>query len=874
MANIAIEPGWEPAGRATAGGRVVHRFDFEERASGNFESMPRYWKRVQAEGFPHYTDIGFDDKQFVSGQYSFKMQLNGGSAAAMLATGAVPVTPGAQYLLTAQIRTAAMVHSRARIATVFLDQHNRIIESTLAVTRLFSSNDQWTAIELDMGQAPLEAAWITLRLDLLQPEQFQRPADRQHVVELSDLYSAAYFDDLVIYQVPRAELRTQNRANVIRAPEIPEMTAKVIDFSGKPLHVTVDTFSSGGKRVDHFEKTIHPGHPGKLIWQPALTGFGWYYSQMTVHSEQEIVGRSLNAFSWLPPVNAMALPDLDRLMIVADDLPLEQRPLLPLMLEQLPGQSVLLSLWRSQMTHDQLVVETTQPDPLIGQLLLKRRSVALSLAQSPQELALAAKTDASAPLDLLTADQKIWQPYLDPLLVRYGNQVTYWQIGRDGVHPPTQKPDLAGAVLRARAYFEQYAREPRLILPWAASQTTPSPSPQAAMQLDVPTGIRPQQIPDYQLGGNPGSASAVHSELHYHLQTLPPGAFGHPDREVDLALRMIYAWRANPQRLAIDRPWSQTADPQPLLLPDPLLGVWTAVGEHLAGRRYVGDMKLGAGIECQMFDGPRGGALVAWNRSSPVHEVDVDLFLGDEPILLDIHGNVTRPQGVEGKHRIRLTHSPQFIEGIDLRLARLRASFRFEPDFVPSIHSVHRTQLVMNNPWPRSITGQLRLVGMDKWDIQPRLINFSITAGQDLKIPLELSFPINELAGVKSVAAHLELDAERVYKLELAAPLTIGLPDLDVQPALAVEHNANGASDVVVTLTTINRGTIEQSFYAFAAAPSQPRVERIIASLKQDQAAIKRFRFPNAQLLSGKNIRVGLRQTNGPAILNYELAVP
>jgi hypothetical protein len=848
---------------------VVRRFDFEERKLGNFESMPMHWRAVQAEGFPRYTGIALDDAQSVSPGYSLKLQLNGGSAGVWLGPGVLPVIPGAQYLLTAQVRTAAALHSRVRIAAVFLDQRNQVIQTTLVASPLLISNEQWTAVELMVGQAPPDAAWLMLRLDLLQPSQFRRPDSGHHAMDLTDLYAAAWFDDVIVHQIPFAELRSQSDVNVVRAPDKPRLEARIIDFSGLPIDMSIDVRDMAGRTVDRLDKTLHPGHPGRMSWQPRLPGFGWYSCQLTISNGGQIIGDSLVAFSWLPPVQSLALPDLDRFMLAADDLPLEQKPLLEELLERIPGQAVSLTLWRALMTHDQLVNQSSQFDPLIGKLLSRRRSVVLAFAQTPQELALAARTDADAPLDLLVSDPKIWQPHLDPLLVRYGNQVGRWQIGRAGVWPVTQGADLAASVAQALGHFERYAHQPRLIVPWPATRQLPAALPPGALQLVIPSALRPEQILNHRL---PADASGT--ELHYHLQPLQAGDFSHADRAVDLAMRVIYAWRHEPRLVSVHRPWSQFPQTPTMLLPDPLLGVWVHVAERLAGRRYVGDMRVAPGVECQMFDGPRGGVIVAWNRAASPDAARINQFLGDQPVVHDLMGNASQPTTVDGRHQIALSPSPVFIEGVDLRMARLRSSFRFEPEFISSVHAIHRTQLVFHNPWSRAVTGQLRLTGAERWDIQPRLINFSVPPGQDLKVPLEVSFPINELAGFKSIAAHMELDADRLYHLDLAAGLTIGLPDVEVEPTIAVEPNPQGSNDVVVTLATTNRGATDQSFYAFAAAPQQPRVERIIASLKQDQASVKRFRFPFTPELAGKAIRVGLRQTNGPAILNYELIVP
>ena len=127
--------------------------------------------------------------------------------------------------------------------------------------------------------------------------------------------------------------------------------------------------------------------------------------------------------------------------------------------------------------------------------------------------------------------------------------------------------------------------------------------------------------------------------------------------------------------------------------------------------------------------------------------------------------------------------------------------------------------------------------------------------------------------GLAAGETHINLDADHPYEMDLAAPMTIGLPHLQFQSTIALDNAA--PQDLIVTVIATNLGDEDQSFYVFAGAPGEPAQQRIISPLKGHQTIIKKFHFIGvADKLSGQQVRVGLRQTDGPAVLNHVLEAP
>jgi hypothetical protein len=848
--------------------RVVAEFDFEERSRGNYETMPRHWFRVQGAGFPDYTSMGQDRTVAAGGQESFRLTLDGGSAAAVLEAGVIPTVPGGRYHLSLMVRTQKMVHSRVRVVGVMLDQQGRFLESTLTTSSLIHSNDRWTPLDLAMPTAPPSAAWLIVRLELLQPDLYRQRILGSHELFDQDIRAAAWFDNLTVYQLPHIEITTQSPLNVVRKPQTPALAVSVLDLTGQTLSATVTVRDHHGKIIDIAQRQIVGQTGGPWIVRPNLPALGWYSGELEVKSVSGVVGRSEVRFVWLGPTIVRTQQDMQRFLLVAEDLTPAEKQHLPAMLATLGTASVQLGLWNAHMDRQALSQSVNTTDPLITQLLLAGLDVGLTITAVPRDLATAAGCDTDKPLDLFSRDPKLWVNHLQALLALYGQGVSRWQIGSTGSTEAFHRRDLDTIVPQLRSELGRYVARPILMVPWSARHDlAPIPPAIDGLMMTVPTSVRTSSLADYT---NSWPRDARIAALH--LRTLNPERFNHEDRGSDLASRLIESFRLGLPQLAIDKPWAPRGQH---LDPDPILPVWDHVTHQLAGHQFVGSMPLGPDVTALLLDGQAGGVMVVWSNGDHQATADIDLYLGPSPVAFDAWGNPKPIQRVGDKQQITVGQSPLFIDGIDMRLARLRAGFRLEPDFVISAHARHEHTLRIDNPFPRTIAGRLHFISPARWDIQPRIQNFSIPAGQSLRLPLTFTFPISEIAGEKRLTARVEIEADESYELELAAPITLGLKHVKLDPSVIVERGPTGTIDVVVTATVINHGETDESFYAFAVAGDLPRQERIVAPLPAGQTMVKRFRFNDAaRLLKGQDIRVGLRQTDGPAVLNHLVTVP
>jgi hypothetical protein len=343
---------------------------------------------------------------------------------------------------------------------------------------------------------------------------------------------------------------------------------------------------------------------------------------------------------------------------------------------------------------------------------------------------------------------------------------------------------------------------------------------------------------------------------------------------VDLALRLIHAWRAQPDRIAIETPWKERSGRTPSVAPTPSFAVYRNLIDRLAERRVVAELPIGRDGVGYVLEGPGDDAIVAWRTQPGSEKASLRAYLaGGDLRVVDIWGNES-PLPIEGgAHQITIGEAPVFIEGIDAELARFRAGFRVEPDFITSTASLHRMDVVLTNPWPIAITGRLRIAEPSRWDVTPRVHTFGVQPGEEARIPFEASFGVGEEAGPQPFVVEVSLDAvERYPTMLLHDVIEIGLPNVQIAPSYRIDPGATG-DDLTVTLLVTNVGDQPVTLRAFAGAPRFPRREAPVSDLQPNQTTLKRFRFPGGGSLRGENVRVGVVETDGYGRLNKTLRI-
>jgi len=884
--------------RPEAARRLVRLWDFEERPA-NVEPVPREWVRNQNNppaapraGFPAWNLAEFDDEIAHSGATSVRLPTRGGSTALSLMRGVLPAMPGGRYAISAYIRTEGLTHARAVVRVKMLGTKLEPLsgEGTQGVSAPIITSGDWVKVQtlLDGHE---DGAWLHVELELLQPEQLAPGPLPAHGVALQDFSGAAWFDDVRVEQVPRVDLTSASLSGVAVSPERPELRLRVQDLTGEQLSVRVVVVDIDGNRVDMLETPVESGGR-QLAWSPLLPSFGWYRATMTVFGPG--TGGLLGApvaeretdFAWVAASRRTDLQSRRGWGVIGESVEARRVPMLPGLLDLAGTGSVSLSVWSHVGTGDLDVGDKRthqEIDDTVNRLVEKRQDITFVLGRAPESLAREARVDPDDPIEILAGSNDVWMPGVSSLLSRFGERVTRWQVGPTGSDRAFWRPTLALDLKSVQRGFRGLVPRPMMTSPWRIEQGIGAAAGVDALTVVVPGNVPAEAIPQYADQWNAdaptrGSGTSSRSDLpEVTLVFEPPesAVFGLRDSVEELVRRGAMAWASDVPRSCVALPFEFDPSDATRAVPTPALPAWRTLATHLSGRSFAGHLPISGGVTALLAQSETSGtgALVGWNRSALPADAVLSGYLGSGAITVtDVFGNA-RPSVPDenGRHRIPITQSPVYIEGVDVNVLRLRAGVHLAPASLPARAERHSMSVVIENPWGGPVSGALRLAEPVEWEMSPRIIPFVLQAGQSRAFPFTISLGVGEASGQRTIGAELDIVSDRRYPtLRLELPLELGLETIQMQPSFRYLTGPDGTmSDLMVSILVTNLDSKPVTLESFVQAPGQRSQQAPISSLGPGESAIRRFVFAGAAAeLRGKKVLAGLKEMGGTGRLN------
>lgn len=923
LTQVAADPN---APKSIVTGRVVRFFDFEEDAF-NPDPVPQYWFRAQDDprararpGFPIWNEAQFSNTFSRSGVTSVMLPTDGGSTSLRLGAGVIPIFPSADYVVTAAIRTKDLRAARGSISARLLDAEKKPIPASEVRSEAIDSPLDWTPLSIKVPGRWPDAAYLQIDLELLQPQQFiSSTLLGRHTVWDEDTIGAVYFDDIGVFQLPRVELSPTAAAGIVSSPDTISFTGVVRDLTGEDLTAQLALRDIHGNVVDTHTVHLGPGG-GDLDWTPRIQALGWYEASMHITTGPHIVGSSTCAVLAAPafrllsnsnaPAGVVFAPPAARrydvsMGIVLSSASEEQIARTPDLLNKLNLHALTFPI-----VSDQRPLASTFLKPVLDRLLADNILTTLWLPSLPASLATDLRVDPTDAMVLADHPDSAWLPFLQPLLDVYGQRITRWQIGIAPAIPSWGGPELSRRLSKLRDALERSIPDPRIALPWNAQVAWPNPAApkNAALAADTLSLVVPASF-------SPNAAAnaartwlrqaPTGTEIHAILQPLDDSV-SVADQITDLMQRTALIWhaldmgndntgqRAQPRLSLADPFYREDPARSPSDDPSPLLGVWANLNAHLLGRKVVAVLDNPSGLRCLLLTSPTPviagarptGLLIAWADASVPSATLRGYFTAPDTALtaFDPFGNPSTisPTDSNGRYEIPVGSTPIILEGVDTELARFSAGFEVSPSFVPAVAAVHEHEIILTNPWPVRITGEIHLpsqqigVTNQPWRFTPTSpMQFSIAAGQQTRLPFAFSFSAGEEAGPRQLIANVKITADRPYPpMKLSAPITIGLADLDMQVGVNLAPRADGP-DIIVTATVVNSGKSPRTLQVELIASGESRQKLPVSNLGPGESAVRRFVIKNAAAkLSGKRIRCTLVDVDGLERLNKFVQAP
>lgn len=909
--------------RPTASGRVVRAFDFEEQ-DFNPLPVPLGWIRAQDDpavprdrpGFPLWNGGVLDyQSPAYSGTGSVKLPTNGGSTSMVLRYGELSIFANADYIVSARVRTQGLKHANARLVATLLDQQGNELESSRSVSRPIRNEGQWEQVAIQVEGLEPNAAFMRIEMQLLQPEQQAQEDERERfTVWEQDFEGAAWFDDLIVAQLPRLELTTGTPGNIIiDSQSPPELQVLVRDLTGQDIRATIRIFDVHANLVQS-ETISDESRRVQRHWSPQLPGYGWYRALLEVDVDQQMVGVRTLDFIWASPQQHRHAGGM--FSIDASITEPKQAHAAYSLVRGSGVDRAMLRIWDHETTQTDLLPNSMN-DGIISRLLGEKIRLGFMLGELPDPLADLVAVDTHEVLDAFRDPNGDWTHWGAETLDQYGQRVLTWQFGER----PTQEPGskLVGQLQSARESLRGFVPGPIAAVPWPVDRTLPP-------ELAVP-GVALQVIDD-----NTTTPRAM-GELvdQWTSQRTPSDSSDTPEPKLGMTLHPMYdlreqygtqAWSAVGAlaRKAISFWWAASAsdvDPQDFelrlsnawwvspgkrgqVMPAPELVVWRTLASHLGGRDASQELDLIPGVKMltitprtqhtaePLADGQESrGGMILWLDEPTVDPVTLWLPLAQNSVrVYDILGNETviepSPMGNVGvpAHKIELTRSPIIVEDVNIQLVQFLAGLRLNPDTLEARSGIHKHALSITNPWPIPISGRVYIVepggytsrmgDIDRtWEILPRLLEFSLSPNEQRLLPVDIAYSLGEIAGEKELVFDVELKADNDYPL-LRVQRTIELELPGIEMNLSAKRNEAGIT--VVTATVINHRENDEQFEIIAIAPNEPRIRRSINALGPGQSTSRQFAFARPE--PGERIIVSLLPRDTATRLNKAVGVP
>ncbi|MCW5756731.1 MAG: hypothetical protein KIT54_05790 [Phycisphaeraceae bacterium] len=943
QAQIPEEHGYDAIeiNRPTSVGRIVRHFDFEERGVNAFD-VPIHWVRAQHDpqvrqrpGFP-ITNLAKLDyaSPASSGFGSVRLDTSGGSASLRLDPGVVPVFPSVRYAVGAMVRVQGLVHARPRLTARLMDESGVAIEGYQASVLAEPGGDGWgtgyQAMLVMLPGAPDSSVSVQIDLELVQPQERAAKGGDAYAIWAQDYSGTAWFDDVVVVQLPNASLRCVRKSNVFLQHERPELRAIIRDLSGDPIEIDLIVRDMDNQVVDHRIESFGMGMR-EYQWVPNLPRLGWYEAEMVVRVGQTPLLRLSERFVWVPSLDASLSASVSRSGQTGDRVShhaLSDRQMLTQVAtspfdgsEQFDATLELIERGGARSFLAPVVLPKNRAGAEAWSTLAQSIATTQSRlgAQATIVLKMAQDDAPTGPgnegerilADLAMPD--IWDEVLIGLIDRLAEAVKHWHIGPLGNDAIAATPTNARHLLEIAQRLNRLAPGPIVGVawdgafdpvgwerqpggfPWSMTVLAPEHA-DAAYMRDIVQMIRSLAVEggvaegvillntlDERVFGRRAGVRRLAEMLLAFWETLeqPEGGLSTPTLEPDIRIGLIEPWH-----------WAQDGTPEPTAAYAALRGI----SDRLAGLRHVYDFQNIAGVRASVYvpivarlDG--GGGLLVLHPSPDGIDRDFELYLGEGAVrAFDPFGNAMPIMPTEIPelasptprvvHRVRVSDMPVFVHGVDTDLLMFLASIRLEPDLLAAIDVEHNTALTMRNPWPGVTSVRARVVwpggvagtpvSERAWEITPRLTDLLLEGGQERSTPLGIRFRRSEPAGHKHLGLELDIRGENsARRVRVDVPFRIGLDYLDVT---ATARRSGGG--LVIMAEVRNLGDRPVTLEATAIAPGVARQRAVIAQLAPGSTARRELVLSGASMADAQRVILAVEDVSIGARLNYQVDLP
>ena len=847
-------------------GVEVFSCDFETDWDLNYDQWPDNWSRETAPGFPHYVDVRISKDDATHGEQCLKIDLNGGAVSVY--SPPIPVGSLFSYILEGMLRTEGLERDEVYYSVTTYDAKANPLEVT--ETKHLREISEWTRFTIGpITPSNVETSYAIIGLHL---SPTARPG----------LRGSVYFDDVWFARLPRMTLETSNPHNVYTDPSKVGVTCRVSGILDNDPIIKFEVVDAWGKVVSQAERHLESdkvatqptqttnaagevvkrpsGFAGYTTWHPELKDFGYYQIRVAMSGSADVVHQRKLSVVVVRPQGVPKTGEFGWTLPRGDDpVPLKS---LESLLTHVGINWLKFPVWYS-------VEDTDRADQIVRfaeRLGFNHIETVGLLHDPPKEIRHHfGNKETLLAADVFSTESEIWQPSLDPVMTRLSLKIRWWQLGLDEDISFLNYPDLPEKIEEIKENLYRFGQEVSLGFGWRwINEELPLEEPPwQFLSLSADPTLTSAEMQAYLEGSKDFKA-----QRWVTIRPLSRKKFPDDVRATDLIQRMIAAKIYGADRIFVPDPFDDDSGlmntdgtPGKLLLP------WRTTAMALAGAEYRGSMRLPGGSPNHVFTRPDGEAVVILWNDRPTTET---IFVGTDVKIMDIRGGVTLPKLDEHRQVIPVGPTPVFITGASGPVMRMRMSFAFTTEQLPSVFGrVHHNAFRFENYFPLSTSGSVELFTPDVWRVAPRRTQFEMRGGQSVRKPVEILLPYEASSGRQEVRIDFDVNSDKNYKFSVYRHIDIGLGDVVVE----ADIRFNERGDLEVQQHLINHTDEELSFKCQLFVPGRRRLPSQVLDLGRGRD-VRIYRLRNGSELVGKSLLLKVEEVDGQRILNYRITVP
>ncbi|HWL94997.1 MAG TPA: NEW3 domain-containing protein [Phycisphaerae bacterium] len=854
--------------------RTVKSFDFDERKLGNYEAMPMNWRQIVEPGYPRFLEPRIDDDVGHSSPPSFHLALRGGNIGADYMGRDVPIDWRCPYRLTAWVRCEGLKSGSATLSVCYLGPNFEPLEKAeyhSRPVRQLSDGPAWTRVTIDLPGGVELARWVRLSCRVEQATQKEQKGSAFSPIGPRDPLGQAWFDDISIIRMPRAELRLGDENGIYSGDSPIELRAVVRDVQGADLYAELTVADAEWRIVQRFRVPVQARSSESSSFEAVELRGGKYSATLTVRSggleliraEKSFVrlvrGRSDYTVRQGGERNEHDTVRGCRIGVIMNDDAVENPSAAQQYVDVLRPLFVKIPVWRSGMSARDVVAGTPDFDRMVESLHGGGIRLVGQIASPPSHLAEQYGPGRRGLFDILASDPANWRPYLALVVTRYGSHVQYWQLGTETGDAVPTGPALETAARHIVNEMRPLIGPARLAVPATMSHAAGARARSDDIRLiSFPSG---RSAADFarELSATKGNSGEVWASV----PTLPETRYQRVARLSDYAQAILQAWCHGIDCVFVDIPWRKRTDEwggEAMEPVEELLPV-QALGAHLTGLTPKGPLNLNRGVTAWLFadDSNQHGAVVAWTEAwhENVQRVAFDFEGGVRTI--DLWGNSADcPRSADG-NEFSVGLMPVIVPIAQPDRAAMLASLRIDPAVLsPAIARQSRTVGLTNTTKTR-MRGELRLSMPAGWSCTPSRLRFDLPPGENLSVPVSIRVPSNEAAGCAVIKGHLREDSTPEWSTVLRTWIDVETPDLVVEIAAMRE---GGHFRIIHRVT--NRSAESLNLRTVLIPSGLPRRTQNLAGLAAGETAVREYKIEAAALEANVPTRVSVEQVGGP----------